>query len=312
MNTLKQIPWTWQVSKKNDPTRQASFGPKLDQLKDFDKKDGRQPSERPALAAISGRSATQGGCPSRIPSYNSPMSSTNKRVLVGMSGGVDSSVTAHLLKQQGYDVVGVTMKVWPQDCISRAEDKCCGPSAIADARGVAHKLGVPHYVVDEADQFERLVINYFSSEYRAGRTPNPCVMCNELLKFGNLWSKAAALGADYIATGHYAIIEHHDQGVVLRKGRDARKDQSYFLFSLSQKQLSRAMTPLGTMTKPEIREIARQLGLRVADKVDSQEICFVPGNDYKEFLRSHLGEGEFHRGGIYNVDGIVSRRTRWN
>ena len=231
------------------------------------------------------------------------MSSTNKRVLVGMSGGVDSSVTAHLLKQQGYDVVGVTMKVWPQDCISRAEDKCCGPSAIADARGVAHKLGVPHYVVDEADQFERLVINYFSSEYRAGRTPNPCVMCNELLKFGNLWSKAAALGADYIATGHYAIIEHHDHGVVLRKGRDARKDQSYFLFSLSQKQLSRAMTPLGTMTKPEIREIARQLGLRVADKVDSQEICFVPGNNYKEFLRSHLGEGEFHRGGIYNVDG---------
>jgi tRNA-specific 2-thiouridylase len=231
------------------------------------------------------------------------MSSTNKRVLVGMSGGVDSSVTAHLLKQQGYDVVGVTMKVWPQDCISRAEDKCCGPSAIADARGVAHMLGVPHYVVDEADHFERLVINYFSSEYRAGRTPNPCVMCNELLKFGNLWSKAAALGADYIATGHYAIVEHRDQGVVLRKGRDARKDQSYFLFSLSQKQLSRAMTPLGTMTKPEIREIARRLGLRVADKVDSQEICFVPGNDYKEFLRSHLGEGEFHRGGIYNVDG---------
>jgi tRNA-uridine 2-sulfurtransferase len=231
------------------------------------------------------------------------MSSTNMRVLVGMSGGVDSSVTAHLLKQQGYDVVGVTMKVWPQDCISRAEDKCCGPSAIADARGVAHKLGVPHYVVDEADQFERMIIDYFSREYRAGRTPNPCVMCNELLKFGNLWSKAAALGAGYIATGHYAIIEHRPAGPVLRKGRDARKDQSYFLFSLSQEQLSRALTPLGTMTKPEIRDIARQLGLRVADKVDSQEICFVPGNDYKEFLRSHLGEGELHRGGIYNVDG---------
>lgn len=231
------------------------------------------------------------------------MSSTNQRVLVGMSGGVDSSVTAHLLKQEGYDVVGVTMKVWPQDCISRAEDKCCGPSAIADARGVAHKLGVPHYVVDEADRFERLIIDYFASEYQAGRTPNPCVMCNELLKFGNLWSKAAALGADYIATGHYAIIEHRAAGAVLRKGRDARKDQSYFLFSLSQKQLSRALTPLGAMTKPEIRDIARQLGLRVADKVDSQEICFVPGNNYKEFLRSHLGEGEFHRGGIYSVDG---------
>ena len=124
-----------------------------------------------------------------------------------------------------------------------------------------------------------------------------------MLKFGKLWSKAAALGADYIATGHYAIIEHLGEGAVLRKGRDARKDQSYFLFSLSQKQLRRALTPLGRMTKPEIREIARELGLRVADKADSQEICFVPGNDYKEFLRSHLGESEFHRGGIYSTDG---------
>lgn len=231
------------------------------------------------------------------------MPATNKRVLVGMSGGVDSSVTAYLLQQQGYEVIGVTMKVWPQDCISRAEDKCCGPSAIADARGVAHKLGVPHYVVDEADRFERLVIDYFSSEYQAGRTPNPCVMCNELLKFGSLWSKAAALGAAYIATGHYAIIEHHPGGAVLRKGRDSHKDQSYFLFSLSPAQLSRALTPLGTMTKPEIRNIARELGLRVADKPDSQEICFVPRSNYKEFLRSHLGEKTFHRGGIYSLGG---------
>ncbi len=220
-----------------------------------------------------------------------------------MSGGVDSSVTAHLLKQQGCEVIGVTMKVWPQDCISRAEDKCCGPSAIADARGVAHRLGVPHYVVDEAGDFERLVIDYFSGEYRAGRTPNPCVMCNELLKFGSLWTKAAALGADFIATGHYAIIEHDGSRATLRKGRDPRKDQSYFLFSLRQEQLLRALTPLGAMTKPEIRDIARELGLKVADKPDSQEICFVPGNDYKAFLRSHLGEKEFHPGGIYDVDG---------
>src|SRR5438445_4200334 len=254
------------------------------------------------------------------------MNRNKQRVLLGMSGGVDSSVAGYLLREQGYEVIGVTMKVWPQDCISRAEDKCCGPQAIADARGVAHALGIPHYVVDEADQFERVVIDYFASEYQAGRTPNPCVMCNEKLKFGNLWSKARALGCDYIATGHYAIIEHVvaggvDPGCVdtraasesagvgapgysmLRKGVDPRKDQSYFLFSLRQPQLRRALTPLGTMTTPQIREIAHSLGLKVADKIDSQEICFVPGNDYKAFLRSHLGENEFHRGEIYDVDG---------
>jgi tRNA-uridine 2-sulfurtransferase len=256
------------------------------------------------------------------------MNKIKQRVLLGMSGGVDSSVAGYLLREQGYEVVGVTMKVWPQDCISRAEDKCCGPQAVADARNVAHALGIPHYVVDEADQFERVVIDYFASEYQAGRTPNPCVMCNEKLKFGNLWSKARALNCDYIATGHYAIIEHivaagADRGrvdapsnvssagvdapgysyAVLRKGVDARKDQSYFLFSLRQPQLRRALTPLGTMTKSQIREIAHSLGLKVADKIDSQEICFVPGNDYKEFLRSHLGDDEFRRGEIYDVEG---------
>jgi tRNA-uridine 2-sulfurtransferase len=231
------------------------------------------------------------------------MNRNRKRVLLGMSGGVDSSVAGYLLREQGYDVIGVTMKVWPQDCISRAEDKCCGPQAVADARAVAHSLGIPHYVVDEADQFERTVIDYFTSEYQAGRTPNPCVMCNEKLKFGNLWGKAEALGCDFIATGHYAIIEHHRDRAVLRKGIDPRKDQSYFLFSLRQPQLRRALTPLGTMRKPEIRKIARSLGLKVADKIDSQEICFVPGNDYKAFLRSHLGENEFHRGAIYDVEG---------
>jgi tRNA-specific 2-thiouridylase len=254
------------------------------------------------------------------------MNKARQRVLLGMSGGVDSSVAGYLLREQGYDVIGVTMKVWPQDCISRAEDKCCGPQAVADARSVAHVLGIPHYVVDEADQFERVVIDYFASEYQAGRTPNPCVMCNEKLKFGNLWSKATALGCEYIATGHYAIVEHAvaggvDPGCVdsrvgcgsagvdapgysiLRKGVDLRKDQSYFLFSLRQTQLRRALMPLGKMTKPQIREIAHSLSLKVADKIDSQEICFVPGNDYKVFLRSHLGEDEFHRGEIYDVDG---------
>ncbi|PYI79081.1 MAG: tRNA 2-thiouridine(34) synthase MnmA [Verrucomicrobia bacterium] len=237
-------------------------------------------------------------------------SAKKQRVLLGMSGGVDSSVAGYLLREQGYEVIGVTMKVWPQDCISRAEDKCCGPQAVADARGVAHALGFPHYVVDEADQFEKLVINYFSSEYQAGRTPNPCVMCNEKLKFGNLWQKAEALACDFIATGHYAIIDHsavkgggYSAGAVLRKGIDPRKDQSYFLFSLRQEQLERALTPLGSMSKSEIRAIARKIGLKVADKPDSQEICFVPGRDYKAFLRSHLGENQFHRGGIYDLDG---------
>jgi tRNA-specific 2-thiouridylase len=225
------------------------------------------------------------------------------RVVVGMSGGVDSSVAAFLLKEQGYEVIGVTMKVWPQDCISRAEDKCCGPQAIADARGVAHALGIPHYVVDEAENFERAVIDYFTAEYQAGRTPNPCVMCNEKVKFGNLWGKAKAIGADYIATGHYAIVERRGDRAVLRRGRDPRKDQSYFLFSLRQPQLSRALLPLGAMEKTEIRAIARKLGLKVAEKQDSQEICFVPGNDYKAFLKSHMGGQEFHPGGIYDKSG---------
>src|ERR1700755_1359208 len=166
-----------------------------------------------------------------------------------MSGGVDSSATAALLLEQGYDVVGITLKLWPQDCVNRAEDKCCGPQAVMDARSVSHKLGIPYYLVDEAEDFQKQVIDYFTAEYKAGRTPNPCVMCNEKVKFGNLWGKAKAIGADYIATGHYAIIEHHSTPdgagrAVLRKGIDPRKDQSYFLFSLRQAQLLRALCPL--------------------------------------------------------------------
>lgn len=225
------------------------------------------------------------------------------RVLVGMSGGVDSSVAVWLLKEQGYEVVGVTMKVWPQDCMSRAEDKCCGPQAIADARSVAHALGVAHYVVDEAEAFEKQVIDYFTAEYQAGRTPNPCVMCNEKVKFGNLWAKAKAIGAEFIATGHYAVVDHLPDRSVLRKGIDPRKDQSYFLFSLRQEQLRRSLFPLGGMEKSEIRAIARKLGLKTADKVDSQEICFVPGNDYKAFLKGHLGTDKFRPGGIFDKQG---------
>ena len=231
------------------------------------------------------------------------MEPTLPRVVIGMSGGVDSSVAAYLLKEQGYDVVGITMKVWLQECIAQAQDACCGPSAVADARAVAHAIGIPHYVLDESADFNQTIISYFAAEYAAGRTPNPCILCNEKVKFGSLWEKSASLGAAYLATGHYARVEHGAGLSVLRKGTDARKDQSYFLFSLSQEQLGRTLFPLGGMSKPEIRAIARQIGLKVADKADSQEICFVPGNDYKAFLRQREGEAAFHPGGIFDTSG---------
>jgi tRNA-specific 2-thiouridylase len=216
-----------------------------------------------------------------------------------MSGGVDSSVTAFLLKREGYDVVGVTFRNWPQDCISRAEDKCCGPQAVTDARAVAHQIGIPHYLVDEIDAFQREVIEYFGREYARGRTPNPCVVCNEKIKFGTLLNKARALGAEFIATGHYARVERvspnseiQNPHFLLKRGLDPHKDQSYFLFSLRQEQLARALMPLGALSKDETRSIAAEMGLKTHDKVESQEICFVPENDYGHFLREGLGMEE--------------------
>lgn len=238
------------------------------------------------------------------------VSQTRKaRVLCGMSGGVDSSAAAALLLEQGYEVVGITLKLWPQDCLSRAEDKCCGPQAVTDARAVCHRLGIPFYLVDEAKEFQEQVIQYFAAEYKAGRTPNPCVMCNEKLKFGNLLQRARKLGAEFIATGHYARVEQSADGSrhLLKRGRDERKDQSYFLFSLRQDQLARSLFPLGEMTKTDTRDVAREARLKTADKEESMEICFVPDKDYGRFLtQSNLVEK--HAGDIVNTRGEVLGR----
>ena len=226
------------------------------------------------------------------------------RVVVGMSGGVDSSAAAALLLEQGYEVVGITLKLWPQDCVNRAEDKCCGPQAVTDARAVSHKLDIPYYLVDDAEEFQKQVIQYFADEYKSGRTPNPCVVCNEKLKFGTLITRARKLGAEKIATGHFARVEQDAVSgrYLLKRGRDARKDQSYFLFSLRQDQLARVLFPLGELTKSDTREIARDCQLKTADKDESMEICFVPDKDYGKFLQqSNLVQK--HRGDIVDVHG---------
>jgi tRNA-specific 2-thiouridylase len=248
-------------------------------------------------------------------------SQKRQRVVCGMSGGVDSSATAALLIEQGYDVIGITLKLWPQDCVNRAEDKCCGPQAVTDARSVCDKLDIPYYLIDEAAEFQKHVIQYFADEYKAGRTPNPCVMCNQNLKFGRLIDRADQLGADFIATGHFARIERPltpslspsdgeraakpgEGRYLLKRGRDSRKDQSYFLFSLRQDQLARAIFPLGEKTKSDTREVARHCNLKTADKEESMEICFVPDNNYGGFLQS-ANLVQKHRGEIVDLHGHV-------
>jgi tRNA-specific 2-thiouridylase len=218
------------------------------------------------------------------------MGKNKGKVLVAMSGGVDSSVAAGLLKEKGYDVIGVTMQIWPKDGASAEHTRsCCSLSAVEDAKRVAHLLGIPHYVLNFRKIFEEKIIKNFINEYSAGRTPNPCVRCNEHIKFDALLKKADELGAEFIATGHYARVSK-GRSFSLLKGMDPKKDQSYMLYVMGQESLSRTMFPNGGLKKDEVREIARSLGLPVAEKEDSQEICFVPNDDYGEFLKKFVLE----------------------
>ncbi len=236
-----------------------------------------------------------------------------KKVMVGMSGGVDSSVAAALLLEQGYDVIGVTMQIWPDmsEEERRNEGGCCSLSAVDDARRVANKLGIPYYVLNFKDVFQKTVIDYFTREYLKGRTPNPCIACNRHVKFGAMLDKAASMGIDYIATGHYARIEYNpDLGrYMLRKSVTERKDQTYALYNLTQAQLARTLMPIGHYTKERVREIAKELGLPVASKPDSQEICFVEDNDYGRFITENA-DREILPGDFVDTEGNVLGRHK--
>jgi tRNA-specific 2-thiouridylase len=229
------------------------------------------------------------------------------RVLLAMSGGVDSSVAAALLVEDGHDVVGVTMKTFCYSGTPAAARTCCGLDGIADARRVAVKLGIPHYVFDVEQDFTRDVIDDFVAEYARGRTPNPCVRCNSHTKFRDLLARGKALGCDAIASGHYVRIRHDGTESALLRGRDSRKDQSYFLWGLPANMLRLLHFPLGELTKAEVRAQARALELATADKPESQEICFVPTGDYRDLLRSRLGDVHpaLHPGTIVDPAGRV-------
>ena len=211
-----------------------------------------------------------------------------KRVVVGMSGGVDSSVAALLLLEQGYEVIGVTMQIWQKETEEALEENggCCGLSAVEDARRVAAQLGIPYYVMNFRREFETSVMDYFAREYCQGRTPNPCIACNRYVKWEALRQRSLKIGADYIATGHYAQIKQLPNGrYTLASAVTAAKDQTYALYSLTQQQLAHTLMPVGLYHKEEIRDMAAKRGLRVAEKPDSQEICFVPDKDYAGFIK---------------------------
>jgi len=247
----------------------------------------------------------------------------SQTIAVAMSGGVDSSAVAAMLRAEGHNVIGLTMQLWNQRRLAGHEGmpesvqgRCCSIDDVYDARRVAETLGIPYYVVNHEERFERDVVRPFVEEYLAGRTPIPCSLCNNHLKFDQLLIVAQQIGADKIATGHYAQVAFDEQlnRWLLKRPADKSKDQTYFLFGLTQEQLSRTLFPLGGMTKPEVRELARKHSLAIAEKPDSQEICFVPGGDYKRFLEAYLSEqgdtpteiaGEMVGGEMVTTDGKV-------
>lgn len=231
-----------------------------------------------------------------------------KKVVVGMSGGVDSSVAAYLLKEQGYDVIGVTMQIWQDENPAEVEENggCCGLSAVEDARRVAEVLEIPYYVMNFKKEFGEKVVDYFVAEYLAGRTPNPCIACNRYVKWEALLKRSMEIGADYIATGHYARAEQLPNGrYAIRNSVTAQKDQTYALYNLSQFQLSHTLMPVGAYTKDEIRRIAEENHLPVAAKPDSQDICFVPDGDYAGFIADRVPEKIQGEGNFVSEDGKV-------
>ncbi len=236
-----------------------------------------------------------------------------RKVVVGMSGGVDSSVAAYLLREQGYEVIGVTMQVWQdEDPQTQAQQGgCCGLSAVEDARAVAQMLEIPYYVMNFKREFRENVMDYFVEEYLQGWTPNPCIACNRYVKWESLLRRSLELGADYIATGHYARVDRLDNGrFAIRNSVTAQKDQTYALYNLTQEQLAHTLMPVGEYTKEEIRQIAQRQGLPVAHKPDSQEICFIPDHDYAAFIDREAGERVPPPGDFVTKDGQVLGRHK--